>query len=70
MWGIDDGVQGNPITIYHPIPNEALPSDFTSAAFAGPVYHPRAQEINEAATNLPLIDKGYETSQPTFSQIG
>jgi hypothetical protein len=39
---IGDEVQGNPITVYYPIPNEALPFDFTSAAFAGLAYHPRA----------------------------
>jgi len=40
--GIGDEVQGNLITVYHSIPNEALPFGFTSAAFAGLAYHPRA----------------------------
>jgi hypothetical protein len=39
---IGDEVQGNLITVYHPVANETLPFDFTSAAFAGLVYHPRA----------------------------
>jgi hypothetical protein len=39
---IGDEVQGNLITVYHPIPNEAFPFDFTSAAFARLAYHPRA----------------------------
>jgi len=40
--GIGDEVQGNPIMAYYPIPNDAFPFDFTSAAFAGLAYHPRA----------------------------
>jgi len=39
---IGNEVQVNPLTVYYPIPNEALPFDFTSDAFAVLAYHPRA----------------------------
>jgi len=40
--GIGDEIQGNPIMVYYPFPNGSFSFDFTSAAFAGLAYHPRA----------------------------
>jgi hypothetical protein len=53
---IGDEVRGNPITVYYPIPDDALPFGFTSAAFAGLAYHPRVHRSRGCGRLLHSLD--------------